>query len=580
MTFDQIAIIVLMATLLTAFALDRFRVELLALSGLAAGTILGLVPESRIFSGFSDPAVITVAEILMIVQLLTRSHLVDWFSSGLVRAIRSELGVLATVCGLGAVLSMFMNNVGAFALMLPLTFSLSYGLGVRPGVLIMPLSFSTLLGGTCSLIGTPANLVVSGFHLQATGAPFSFFETAKVGAPVALIGLAAILAFAGRSLRGRGNEQPSGEIVGPRRFVSEFTVTARSSFAGLTLPELEGRIGGTVHTLLRDGRHVFGRRQVINVLPGDIVLADLDVSSAIEMNRKGDVEVAGRRSISGELGWIEAVVLPQSIVIGTATGNIAAFERHTVDFVAIAPQTPRIEGRLSDIALSAGDILLLRGEPASVRSALTEIDCLAIMPRGFGPPEPEGWATLAAFIGAIVVSALGLLAPQNAFGAAVLLLALSGFVRLRQAIADLNWPILIMLAAMIPLGSAVETTGAADVLATWLLDLTGAAGLLSVSLVILAVIVLVTPFVNNVSAAVAIAPVAIAVSRSSGVPAEPLLLLVAVGASLDFMTPFGHHNNTIAMVVGGYRSSDFLKFGAPLTLIVGAAAIAAVMMSG
>ncbi|MCE7030159.1 SLC13 family permease [Jiella avicenniae] len=580
MTTEQAAVVVLMVALLAAFALDRFRIELVALCGLAVGAGLGLVPAGSVFSGFSSPAVLTVAEILIIVQLLVRSHLVDWLAEGLAKRLHTETAVLAAVCCLGAGLSVFMNNIGALALMLPLTFSLCHATGTRPGTVVMPLSFATLLGGTCSLVGTPANLVVSGFTRDAVAAPFGFFETATVGGAAAIAGVAYLCLFSGRILSERGLGAAKPDIAGPRHFVAEFRIPEGSSLVGLGLGEFEARMAGTVHSQLRDDRHVFGRREARRIFAGDVLLAETDVATAMELGRKGEAEMLPGRGAGAEREWIEAVVLPQSVVVGTAAGNIAAFERYGVDLVAVSPQARRIEGRLADVSLSVGDVFLLRGDPAAVREALAEVDCLAVTPRGFGAPEPEGWITVAAFAAAVAASALDLLTPEVAFGLAVLVLALAGVVRLRQAVADLNWPILIMLAAMIPLGTAVETTGAADVIAHGLLAASGASGPWGVALVVLAATILVTPFVNNVSAAVALAPVAIAMGRSAGVPIEPLLLLVAVGASLDFATPFGHHNNTLAMGIGGYRFGDFVRLGLPLTVLAGLAALAAAMLAG
>ena len=566
MTFDQAAIVSLMIALLAAFAIDRFRIEIVAIAGLAAGIALGLVPMGEAFAGFSSPAVITVAEILLIVQVLVRSHLLDLATDRIVRHVSTERGVTATLCVMGAGISVFMNNIGALALLLPFSMSLCRATGTRPGAVLLPLSFATLLGGTCSLIGTPANLVVSGFRAEALGDPFSFFALAAVGLPATLVSLPVLILLGPRLLRGRGLDAASPAITGPRRFVTEFRVRPNSPLAGQSLAEVEDRLGGFIHAHLRDDRHVFGRREQQEVRSGDLLLVETDVSTAMELHRRRDAELPVG-ALGGSVEWVEAVVLPQSTVLGSSAHAIAAFDGAGVEIVALSPQTPRIEGRLGDTRISVGDVVLLHGKAEAIRLALEDTDCLAISPRGLDQPRPQGWATLAVFLLAVTLASFGTVAPEIAFGGAILVLSAGGFLDLRQALPGLNWPVLVMLAAMIPLGAAVEQTGAADVIAAGLLGLIGEAGPLALHAVVLIAALVITPFINNVSTAVALAPIALALARSADLPPDPLLMLVAIGVSIDFLTPFGHHNNTLVMGIGSYRFRDYPRLGLPLMVV-------------
>lgn len=579
MTFDQIAIVCLMVAMLAAFAVDRLRIEVVAIAGLAAGIALGVVPMGEAFVGFASPAVVTVAEILLIVQVLVRSHLLDRVTDRIARHVSSERGVVATLCVMGAAFSVVMNNIGALALILPVAMALCRTTGVRPGSVLLPLSFATLLGGTCSLIGTPANLAVSGIRAEAMGEPFAFFAVAAIGLPATLVGLPLLILLGPRLLAGRGLDVASPAITGPRRFVTELRVRANSPLAGQSLAAAEDRLGGVVHAHLRGGRHVFGRREEQEVQPDDLILVETDVATAMDLHRRRTAELAASTTVpNGE--WVEAVALPQSTILGSSARAIAAFEDAHVDVVALSPQTPRIEGRLGDVRISIGDVLLLHGRTADIRAALEATDCLAISPRGLEQPRPQGWATLVLFLAAVALAALGLAPPQIAFGGAILVLALAGLLDLRQALPSLNWPVLVMLAAMIPLGTAVEETGAADVVASLLLGLVGDAGPFALHAVVLLAALLITPFINNVSAAIALAPIAAALARSAGIPPDPLLMLVAVGVSLDFLTPFGHHNNTVVMGIGDYRFTDFPRLGLPLLVLVATAALAASLAMG
>lgn len=572
MTIDQVAIITVVGLLLVAYAADRFRIEVVALAGLGTAIALGLVPVAEAFAGFSDPAVVTVAEILLLVGVLTPTRLFDRLAAILAVRLRSERAVIAAVCGLGAVVSVFMNNIGALALMLPLTVAVCRAASVRLGHVLMPLSFATLLGGTCSLIGTPANLVVSSVRNEALGAPFGFFDLAVYGGPATVLGVGVLVALAPILLAGRGDDGGSSPIAGPRRFLAEFKVPTASPLVGLTVDEAESHIGGSIHAHVRAGRHVFGRRDVVHIEAGDVVLIDADVADAIALRERGDVDLA----VDGPADWAEAVVLPQSVVIGSTARAVAAFERHGVTVAAMSPQTARIEGRLADVRIAVGDVLLLRGHRDAIDRAIEDTDCLAVSPRGVDATPPSGPIVLAVFAGAVALAATGLLPPEIAFGAAVLALALTGLLDLRTALARHNWPVLLMLAALIPIGTAFQETGAAAVIAQSLLDLTGASGAVAVIAVMVAAAVVVTPFVNNVSAATALAPIALSLAEASGLPPDPILMAVAVAVSFDFLTPFGHHNNTIVMSVGGYRFADFVRMGLPI-LVVSAGTILGVV---
>lgn len=560
MTADQIAITCIVGLLLVAYAVDRFRIEIVALCGLAGAIALGTVPATDAFSGFANPAVITVAEILLLVGVLTRTPLIDGLAALLAARVRGETAVIAVVCGLGAFISVFMNNIGALALMLPLTVAVCQAARVRIGHVLMPLSFATLLGGTCSLIGTPANLVFSSARSDALGEPLDFFALAIYGLPVTIVGVLVLVVLSPILLRGRGTDGGPPPISGPRRFLAEFRVPAGSPLVGLAVAEVERRVGGTIHAHIRDERHVFGRRGGVKVTAGDLILVEADVADALALNESGDAELVDE----GTADWVEAVVLPQSTVIGSTPGNVAAFEQHGVSVVAMSPQTARIEGRLADVRIAVGDVLLLRGRREAIERAIEDTECLAVRPRGFAADRPNGPVVGTAFAGAVTLAATGALPPELAFGAAVLALAVFGLMDLRSALTNLNWSVLVMLAALIPVGASFHDSGAASVLATLLLDVTGASDPVAVVAVMVAAAVMVTPFVNNVSAATALAPIALSLAETAGLPPDPILLAVAVAVSFDFLTPFGHHNNTIVMSVGSYRFADFLRLGLPV----------------
>jgi di/tricarboxylate transporter len=333
--------------------------------------------------------------------------------------------------------------------------------------------------------------------------------------------------------------------------------------AGLPLPAVEAKAGLIVHGVFRSGLHVFARKADIIVEADDLLVIESDLDALI---RTGGLTAAvGTLASQPDAVRVQAVVMPQSMVIGSALGMISAFREHGVEIVAISPQRRRFEGRLAQMALSVGDVLVVAGREEAVAAALAETDCLSLAPRE--PAAPEHPAAVLWFGGGIVLAASGLVPAEIAFGMVVLALMVTGHLDLRKALAQTNWPVVVMLAAMIPVGGALQSTGAADLIARSALALAGGGAWLLVAGTLLIAIV-VTPFLNNVSTAIILAPIAASIALQAGLPPEPFLMAVAIGASTDFLTPFGYHNNSIVMGPGGYRFIDYPRLGAPLTLIV------------
>ena len=555
MTTDQAAIIGLLVALVAIFAVDRIRFEVVALVGLACGVLLGLVPIDRVFAGLANPAVITVVEVLLIVQALDSSRVVDVVGARLGARLGSPRRILLGLCVLGAAVSTVMNNIGAFALVLPFAFSLARSAGMAPRQVLMPLSFATLLGGLCTVIGTPANLVVSGALREATGAGFGFLDFAPTGLPVALAGLAAILLWAPVARI----EPRAGEAVRARSIVTEAR-TLRST----TVAALSAHLDGAVHAIEREGRHVFPLRASTELGPGDVAL--LQAEDAAFRAAVAEGGIAAARS-TGVGATVEAVVMPTSLLVGSRPATIEAFGEGGLRLVGVTTANPRIEGSLDALQIGIGDVLHLEGEAPALRGFIEESELMAVGPvarigsRSFSP------LPVVVFALGILMAAVGLAPPEIAFGAVVLVLAVGGALDLRAALSDLNWPIVLLLVAMLPLGEAVATTGAASAIAAAMAEVMPAGEPVAAAALMLGLAMLVTPFVNNATTAVVLAPIAVELARAEGVPPELVLMAVAIGASSDFLTPFGHHNNTLAYGLGGYSFRDFPRLGWPVSVV-------------
>ncbi|NMG39722.1 cation transporter [Chelativorans sp. ZYF759] len=556
MALEQTLLIILLCGMLVVFLLDRFRMEVVAVSGLALGVLLALVQPANVFSGFANPAFITVVEILLIVKVLSRTGLLEQMAERIVALHLRPTALLSLMCGVTATLSVFMNNIGALALMIPVVFSVCRASHLNPQLGLMPIAFAALLGGMCSVVGTPANLIVGQQLEAATGRGLAFFDFAYAGLPTALAGLLAICIWAPRVLpmSGESSEEPSSPS---RSIFTEVEVPQNSSLADKPLAELPF----IVHSVARAGQRLFMPR-VATMAPGDRVLAEID---HMELSRLIEHGALRHRSASPGTLARQAVVMPESTVVGSRIGMLEQLSSRGIVVRAVALQSPRIEGTLDDLQLSIGDVLYLEGDAQERREALDDTEMLALESLGPDPRGPADWRPLGVFLGGVALAAFGFASPQLAFGAVVVGLALAGWLNLREGLSELPWPVLLMLAAMIPIGEAVETTGTARVIADGLLSILPAGDVTLVG-AMLALAVIITPFVNNASTAIVLGPIAIGLANAAGLPPEPFLLAIALGVSLDFLTPFGHHNNMIVMSLGGYRFTDFIRLGTPVTL--------------
>lgn len=566
LAFDQVAIVGLLAAMFVAFATERFRTELVAIAGVAVAFLLGLVPAGDIFSGYSSSAVVTVVEVLIIVQVLGRSRVLDPATRFILRFAHSDMAVIAALSALAASVSVFMNNIGALALVLPMVFQVAASTGMSQRKLLLPVSYATLLGGTCSLIGTPANLIVSAANRDITGEPLGFFDFAYAGVPATIMGLVILVLWVPRVLGEARDDAPAGEYGG-RRILSEFRICDGSEWTGRRLTDIESDFGLSLHTVVRDGRYLFARRSDIVLLSGDVVLINGELGRIAKMIDTGALAYADRDHDDGT-PLLEAVVMPESTLVGSSIQTLEVFRARGISVVGIATQSARIEGRLVDQRISIGDILYLRGDQRDVAAALREAESLQLWPSAERWKAPPSLLSLGVFALGVLLAALELVPTEMAFGLVILVLLAMRQLNLRAALADINWPIIIMLASMMPLAAAVETTGAAASIARWLASVMPSDAPVAAVGLMLASAFLLTPFINNASSALVLVPVAVEMARHFNCPVEALLFAVAIGVSVDFLTPFGHHNNTIAMGIAGYRFSDFPRAGWPVSCAV------------
>ncbi len=585
MTTQAVLLTGLLVVTLGLFVWGRWKPEVVALSALLVATLLELVPVESAFAGFGHPAVVTVAAILVVSRALATAGLVEFASRPLHRLKKHPILLLAGLTATVAVLSGFINNVGALALMMPVTIRLARDSGRPASMYLMPLAFGSLLGGMTTLIGTPPNLIVSGFRSEATGTPFGFFDFAPVGVAVAAAGVGLLVLVGWRMVPRRKAAVSSEELFQVGEYLTEAKVAAKSPAIGQSLLALSpAEI--QVLSIVREGGRLIAPSAYTIVREGDLLVM-MGESEAIEkFTAEQKLELAGQEAKdkaklieSEEIGLAEAVVMPGSRIIGSTAATLRLRDRRAINLLGIAREGARIKSRLADTRFRAGDVLLVQGGREELIGELTDMGCLPLAERAIGLGRvSRRWTALAVFVGAIVCVAAGWVAAPVAFSAAAVLMVLSGVVSTRDAYNAIEWPVLLLLGAMIPVGLAIESSGLAELVSRGTLAASSVMPVWAILGVLLVATMFLSDVVNNAAAAVMMCPIALGLARGLEASADPFLLAVAIGASCAFLTPIGHQSNLLVMGPGGYRFGDYWKLGLVLEAIIVIVAVPALMM--
>ncbi len=580
MTVDQIAILAVLVTVVVLFVWGRLRVDVVALLALLSCVGLGLIPNDVAFIGFGHPAVITVAAVLGLSAALSRSGLIDLIAARIAKLSSTRLGQTAALCGLGGVLSGFMNNVGALAMLMPVALSMAKRGQYGSGLVLMPLAFATILGGMTTLIGTPPNLLVSGYRRQATGEGFALFDFAWVGVPLALAGIVFLVLVGWRLLPVRGGAGGAGaQPFDVEAYLTELRVPAGSPVIGKRLDQvLEAQEQPpAIDALVRNWNQVVRRLHHAVLQEGDVLVAQGEteaiqalVSSGFELVAAKDLEREdGTGQVEREaLALIEVVVPPRSWIERRTAADIDLRARFGLNLLAIARSGSPLGRRLRDQRFQAGDVLLLQGEREGLADAVRALGCLPLAERGIALEPVRAVVPIALFGAAVVATAFGVASAAVLLVAALVGMVLTRTIGVRDVYDAIDWQVIVLLAAMIPVGGALETTGAAQLLAESLATLTGQLPPHALLGLLLVVTMTLSDVMNNAATAVVMSPIAVGLAAALGVSPDPMLMAVAVGASAAFLTPIGHQNNLLVMGPGGYRFGDYWRMGLPLEILL------------
>lgn len=568
-----------LAGALILFLWGRWRYDVVALLALLAVAFAGVLPAEEVFLGFGHPAVVTVAAVLVVGRGLADAGVVDLVASWLARAGEGVMVRLTLLTLLVTGASALMNNVGALALLMPVAVRMARGSGQSPSLYLMPMAFGSLLGGLVTLIGTPPNIIIATMRAEVTGAPFRMFDFTPVGALVAGGGLVFVV-VAGRWLVPHRKGLAAAALFRIEDYLTELRVPPGNSAAGRTVRDLVADVGGEVLVLgiLRRERWLSVVTAGEEIEEEDLLVVEADREALHTLTEREALEPVGRGSVeedirsAEEVDILEAVVLPGSTLVGGSAKALRIRQRYGVNLLAVSRQGSSIRERLADIEIEAGDVLLLEGPAGTVDEAIAATGCIPVAGRELRiRPAPRILLSVGIFAAAVLAAASGAVRVEVGFVAAAVLMVLTGVLRLREAYRSIDWSVILLLGAMIPVGEAMEATGGAARLAQVLVRIGGELPGAGAVVLLVAVSMLLSNVVNNAAAAVLLAPVAIGLAQGLGISSDPFLMAVAIGSSCAFLTPIGHQSNTLVMGPGGYRFGDYWRLGLPLSLLVVAA---------
>jgi di/tricarboxylate transporter len=610
MTTDQIIILAVLASIMGLFLWGRFRHDLVAISALLVCVILELVPGKEAFSGFGHPAVVTVACVLILGYGLLSSGAVDVIANRLLPASAGPTVSILALIGLAALLSAFMNNVGALALLMPVAIQMSSKLELPPGKILMPLAFGSILGGMTTLIGTPPNLIVSEFRSTTGTGAFEMFDFTPVGLAVAVLGVLFIGLIGWRFVPGRARTDTNSFDSGT--YLSEARIVEGSNAVGKRLGEAEQLLdeaGAQIVGIIRNGVRISAAGSHRLLEKDDILIIEVEpkslstVLSSLGLKlEEGFALQAAKQKIKTEASEIvnkedpdsdpkddtkdvdkasdddiiirEFVVMPNALVINRSPASLQLRTRYSLNLLAISREGQRSIKRLRSTPIETSDVLLMQGPPEALSEFAAAFGCLPLAAREIRVPK-KGQALTASLImaTAVIAAAFGLYPVSILFAIAVAAFILLDITPLRSLYTAIDWPVIVLLAAMLPVANAVATTGAADMIAQVLLDAVGQGHAVAGLVTLLVVTMFLSDLVNNAATAAVMCPIAISTAAQLGVNPDAFLMAIAVGASCAFLTPIGHQNNTLILGPGGFRFGDYWRMGILLEIIVVAVSV-------
>lgn len=572
---ELVVVISILAVTLLLFAVGRWRYDIIAIVAALAVTMIGVVPAEQAFLGFGHPAVITVAAVLVISRGLAKSGFVDMISIWSSRLGNNTAIHIISLAGLVTALSAFINNIGALALLMPVAIRTAKKNGKSPSLLLMPLAFGSMLGGLITAVGTPPNIIIATLRAAYGIGPFLMFDFTPIGLGVAIAGLL-FMSLIGWRLIPQRESRVSDTLSLVREYVTEVQVPEGSKMDGKRIRDLEAISEGDVAVVsfMRNGQRFLAPSSMRGLRAGDTLVIngaadELKILVDTAGLKLGTTPLEEDDLRSEDVSVLEVVITPNSPMEGKTARSLALRSSYGVNLLGISRQGRRLSARLGNIRLRIGDVLLLQVPTEDFHEKLSILGCLPLAEREILLGQRrKTYLAVGVFGGALVMSALGLLPVQISFSIAALAMVTLGVISATDAYRSIDWPVLVLIASMIPVAQAFETTGGAQLVADLILDVAGSASPILALVALILVTMLLSNLVNDAAMTVLMAPIAISIASQLGVSIDPFLMAVAIGASTAFLTPIGDQVNTLVMGPGGYEFGDYWRMGLPLQLIV------------
>lgn len=578
MTPEQILIVIILVMTLGLFVWGRLRYDIVAALALFACAVADLVPADQVFDGFGHPAVITVAAVLILSAALRNSGAVDLIAAQIRRFTTNQFLHILSLMLVVTVASAFMNNVGALALMLPVALVSAAEQQRSPAILLMPLAFGSILGGMTTMIGTPPNVIIASYRQSVSGAPFSMFDFSPVGVAVAIGGLIFIALVGWRLIpRARRTANVPSQLFETDDYLTETRVPEDSTLIGKTVQEVEAFRDGNVEIVGRargaSGAVFLPQNHVIE--EGDVIILRADTDALKKLIEEHDIDLVTESGGTAELltsetnTLVEALVPHKSWLVGREVASLSRRVGERGAVIALSRRGAALRERLRRQRFQVGDILLLQMRQDLMAETLLDLELLPLAQREISLANSRrvGLAALI-FGGALAGGIAGIVSLPVAFIGAIIMFTLTGILSVRDMYDNVDWPVIVLLGAMIPVGQALENTGTTLLVAQALVQWTQGLPLAVVVGLILVVTMFLSDVINNAATAVVMAPIAVGVANALGASIDPFLMAVAVGASCAFLTPIGHQSNTLVMGPGGYQFTDYWRMGLPLEILI------------
>jgi di/tricarboxylate transporter len=577
MTVEIAFVIALLIIAVILFATEALPIDLVALLVMAALLITKIITPQEGISGFSNEATVTIAAMFVLSAGLFNTGAVNFIGVWLAKVGKMNFWLaLATMMIGTAAVSAFINNTAAVAIFLPIVVGMAREIKVSPSKLLMPLSFASMFGGICTLIGTSTNILVSSIAERYGQPPFRMFEFAPLGLAMFAIGLLYMMLIGVRMIPDRRRGDDLTKTFGMGHYLTEIVLRPGAKSVGQTVGDspLVADLDLDIIDVHRGGAPLRPLTSSTLLQANDVLRVRCNVEKVRKLQERegiilrSDTNLWERDLESDEATLVEAVIAPNSVLEGRTLAQVQFHHHFGATVLALRHRGEVMHENLEQTPLRSGDVLLVRIKSDNLEEL--KRDPAFVIVSEVGLPEfrkRKIIPAVAIVAGVVVLAALNLLPIMVSAIIGCILLVLTRCITMEEAYKGIDWKVIILLAGVITLGTALEKTGAAHLTAELILSTVGGWGPIATVSVLYLLTFLLTAIISNTATAALLAPIAIAAAESLGVDSRPLLMAVTYAASASFMTPVGYQTNTLIYGAGQYKFADFLRVGTPLNLL-------------